>query len=150
MAVKLAATGVENRALTAKLDSFTISRQQSAPQENAVSPQADENNALLQASADEISQLKARLADAETKSGKNPAAIDLTREPQQQAYSVGVSMGEEALKVLSTRSSQGIKISKDTVLQGILDSFSGKIALDEKARNKALVRCVEKGLSASA
>ncbi|EKZ9478816.1 FKBP-type peptidyl-prolyl cis-trans isomerase [Klebsiella oxytoca] len=138
LAVKLAATGVENRALTAKLDSFTISRQQPAPQENAVSPQADENNALLQASADEISQLKARLADAETKSGKNPAAIDLTREPQQQAYSVGVSMGEEALKVLSTRSSQGIKISKDTVLQGILDSFSGKIALDEKARNKAL------------
>lgn len=138
LAVKLAAAGVENRALTAKLDSFTISRQQSAPQENAVSPQADENNALLQASADEISQLKARLADAETKSGKNPAAIDLIREPQQQAYSVGVSMGEEALKVLSTRSSQGIKISKDTVLQGILDSFSGKIALDEKARNKAL------------
>ncbi|WP_411165342.1 FKBP-type peptidyl-prolyl cis-trans isomerase [Klebsiella oxytoca] len=40
--------------------------------------------------------------------------------------------------MLSTRSSQGIKISKDTVLQGILDSFSGKIALDEKARNKAL------------
>ena len=138
LAAKLAAAGVENRALTAKLDSFTISRQQSAPQENAVSPQADENNALLQASADEISQLKARLADAETKSGKNPAAIDLIREPQQQAYSVGVSMGEEALKVLSTRSSQGIKISKDTVLQGILDSFSGKIALDEKARNKAL------------
>ncbi|WP_204348623.1 FKBP-type peptidyl-prolyl cis-trans isomerase N-terminal domain-containing protein, partial [Klebsiella pneumoniae] len=26
----------------------------------------------------------------------------------------------------------------DTVLQGIMDSFSGDIALDEKARNKAL------------
>lgn len=47
-------------------------------------------------------------------------------------------MGDEALKVLSTRNSQGIKVSQDVVLQGIVDSFSGKIALDEKVRNKAL------------
>jgi pyruvate-formate lyase len=47
-------------------------------------------------------------------------------------------MGEEVLQLLSTRASQGVKTSKDTVLQGIMDSFSGDIALDEKARNKAL------------
>jgi FKBP-type peptidyl-prolyl cis-trans isomerase len=138
LAVKLAATGVENQALTAKLDSLTISRQQSVLQEDAVRLQADKDKALLQTSADEINRLKARLADAEAKSGKKTAVIDLAKEPQQQAYSIGVSMGEEVLQVLSTRDSQGVKINKDTVLQGILDSFSGEIALDEKVRNKAL------------
>jgi hypothetical protein len=37
-------------------------------------------------------------------------------------------------------------MSKDTVLQGIMDSFFGDIALDEKARNKALFD-VSKSLS---
>lgn len=138
LTARLATAAVEKKALTAKLDSYAISKQQSELQEDAARTQADNEKAQLLAYAEEIKQLKARLSDAQTKTGKQQPDIDLAKEPQQQAYSVGVSMGEEALKVLATRDAQGIKISKDTVLQGILDSFSGKIALDDKVRNKAL------------
>lgn len=138
LTARLATAAVEKKALTAKLDSYAISKQQSELQEDAARTQADNEKAQLLAYAEEIKQLKAKLSDAQTKTGKQQPDIDLAKEPQQQAYSVGVSMGEEALKVLATRDAQGIKISKDTVLQGILDSFSGKIALDDKVRNKAL------------
>lgn len=135
LTTKLAAAGVEKQALTAKLDAVIISTPQPSLQADAVRQQADQDNALQQASADEITRLKARLADAEA---KKPLAIDFAKEPLRQAYAIGVSMGEEVLQLLSTRASQGVKTSKDTVLQGIMDSFSGDIALDEKARNKAL------------
>lgn len=138
LAGKLAAATTEKQALTAKLDSLTISKQQSIRDEDSSRLQAEKDKALLQTSLDEINQLKSRLADAENKPDKKSTTIDLAKEPQQQAYSIGVSMGDEALKVLSTRNTQGIKIDKNTVLQGILDSFSGKIAIDEKTRNKAL------------
>ncbi|MBA7932051.1 FKBP-type peptidyl-prolyl cis-trans isomerase [Klebsiella sp. RHBSTW-00215] len=138
LAGKLAAAITEKQALTAKLDSLTISKQQSIRDEGSSRLQAEKDKALLQTSLDEINQLKSRLADAENKPDKKSTTIDLAKEPQQQAYSIGVSMGDEALKVLSTRNTQGIKIDKNTVLQGILDSFSGKIAIDEKTRNKAL------------
>ncbi|HDT5146970.1 TPA: FKBP-type peptidyl-prolyl cis-trans isomerase [Klebsiella michiganensis] len=135
LTTKLAAAAVEKQALTAKLDAVIISTPQPSLQADAGRQQADQDNALQQASADEITRLKARLADAEA---KKPLAIDFAKEPLRQAYAIGVSMGEEVLQLLSTRASQGVKTSKDTVLQGIMDSFSGDIALDEKARNKAL------------
>lgn len=135
LTTKLAAAAVEKQALTAKLDAVIISTPQPSLQADAGRQQADQDNALQQASADEIIRLKARLADAEA---KKPLAIDFAKEPLRQAYAIGVSMGEEVLQLLSTRASQGVKTSKDTVLQGIMDSFSGDIALDEKARNKAL------------
>lgn len=135
LTTKLAAAAVEKQALTAKLDAVIISKPQPSLQADAVRQQADQDHALQQASADEITRLKARLADAEA---KKPLAIDFAKEPLRQAYAIGVSMGEEVLQLLSTRASQGVKTSKDTVLQGIMDSFSGDIALDEKARNKAL------------
>ena len=135
LTTKLAAAAVEKQALTAKLDAVIISTPQTSLQADAGRQQAGQDNALQQASADEITRLKARLADAEA---KKPLAIDFAKEPLRQAYAIGVSMGEEVLQLLSTRASQGVKTSKDTVLQGIMDSFSGDIALDEKARNKAL------------
>ena len=135
LTTKLSAAGVEKQALTAKLDAVIISTPQPSLQADAGRQQAGQDNALQQASADEITRLKARLADAEA---KKPLAIDFAKEPLRQAYAIGVSMGEEVLQLLSTRASQGVKTSKDTVLQGIMDSFSGDIALDEKARNKAL------------
>lgn len=135
LTTKLAAAAVEKQALTAKLDAVIISTPQPSLQADAGRQQAGQDNALQQASADEIIRLKARLADAEA---KKPLAIDFAKEPPRQAYAIGVSMGEEVLQLLSTRASQGVKTSKDTVLQGIMDSFSGDIALDEKARNKAL------------
>ncbi len=138
LSVQLAAAEVTQKALTAKLDFYSINKEQSALQADAVRQKAESDKAQLLANAEEIKQLKAKLSTAETKTVNKHTDIDLAKEPQQQAYSVGVSMGEEALKVLSTRSSQGISINKDTVLQGILDSFSGNILLDEKVRNKAL------------
>lgn len=140
LAAKLTAAATEIQALTAKIDVFSLSKQQTADEKKARQFQADKDKAQLQANADEIKQLKAKLANkVEThQSDKKPASLDLTKESQQQAYAIGASMGDEALKVLSTRNSQGIKVSQDVVLQGIVDSFSGKIALDEKVRNKAL------------
>ncbi|WP_350142247.1 FKBP-type peptidyl-prolyl cis-trans isomerase N-terminal domain-containing protein [Klebsiella michiganensis] len=135
LTTKLAAAGVEKQALTAKLDAVIISTPQPSLQADAGRQQAGQDNALQQASTDEITRLKSRLADAEA---RKPLAIDFAKEPLRQAYAIGVSMGEEVLQRLSTRASQGVKTSKDTVLQGIMDSFSGDIALDEKARNKAL------------
>ncbi|WP_370430133.1 FKBP-type peptidyl-prolyl cis-trans isomerase N-terminal domain-containing protein [Klebsiella michiganensis] len=135
LTTKLAAAGVEKQALTAKLDAVIISTPQPSLQADASRQQAGQDNALQQASTDEITRLKSRLADAEA---RKPLAIDFAKEPLRQAYAIGVSMGEEVLQLLSTRASQGVKTSKDTVLQGIMDSFSGDIALDEKARNKAL------------
>lgn len=135
LTTKLAAAGVEKQALTAKLDAVIISTPQPSLQADAGRQQAGQDNALQQASTDEITRLKSRLADAEA---RKPLAIDFAKEPLRQAYAIVVSMGEEVLQLLSTRASQGVKTSKDTVLQGIMDSFSGDIALDEKARNKAL------------
>ncbi|HGV3496019.1 TPA: FKBP-type peptidyl-prolyl cis-trans isomerase N-terminal domain-containing protein [Klebsiella michiganensis] len=135
LTTKLSAAGVEKQALTAKLDAVIISTPQPSLQADAGRQQAGQDNALQQASTDEITRLKSRLADAEA---RKPLAIDFAKEPLRQAYAIGVSMGEEVLQLLSTRASQGVKTSKDTVLQGIMDSFSGDIALDEKARNKAL------------
>ncbi|WP_368083853.1 FKBP-type peptidyl-prolyl cis-trans isomerase N-terminal domain-containing protein [Klebsiella michiganensis] len=135
LTTKLSAAGVEKQALTAKLDAVIISTPQPSLQADAGRQQAGQDNALQQASTDEITRLKPRLADAEA---RKPLAIDFAKEPLRQAYAIGVSMGEEVLQLLSTRASQGVKTSKDTVLQGIMDSFSGDIALDEKARNKAL------------
>ena len=135
LTTKLAAAAVEKQALTAKLDAVIISTPQPSLQADAGRQQAGQDNALQQASTDEITRLKSRLADAEA---RKPLAIDFAKEPLRQAYAIGVSMGEEVLQLLSTRASQGVKTSKDTVLQGIMDSFSGDIALDEKARNKAL------------
>ncbi|MBS0929998.1 FKBP-type peptidyl-prolyl cis-trans isomerase N-terminal domain-containing protein [Klebsiella michiganensis] len=135
LTTKLSAAGIEKQALTAKLDAVIISTPQPSLQADAGRQQAGQDNALQQASTDEITRLKSRLADAEA---RKPLAIDFAKEPLRQAYAIGVSMGEEVLQLLSTRASQGVKTSKDTVLQGIMDSFSGDIALDEKARNKAL------------
>ncbi|HAT1645354.1 TPA: peptidylprolyl isomerase [Raoultella planticola] len=138
-AEKLATAVLETHTLTAKLDALSITQQQSATIENALKVQADKNQILLQAKTDEINQLQAKLAEAKTEPAKKTTPIDLTKEPQQQAYSIGVSMGDEALKVLSTHGAQGVKINQDVVLQGIIDSFSGELAIDPKVISKAML-----------
>ncbi|HAT1615945.1 TPA: peptidylprolyl isomerase [Raoultella ornithinolytica] len=137
-AEKLANAVLETHTLTAKLDVLSITQQQSATIENALKIQADKNQILLQAKTDEINRLQAKLAETKTEPAKKTTAINLTKEPQQQAYSIGVSMGDEALKVLSTHDAQGVKINQDVVLQGIIDSFSGELAIDPKVISKAM------------
>ncbi|EPL8198469.1 FKBP-type peptidyl-prolyl cis-trans isomerase [Klebsiella aerogenes] len=68
---------------------------------------------------------------------KSPT-LNLSSAPQQQAYSVGVSIGQDALKTLSSQAAKGLNLQQETVLKGINDVFAGKPALDDKARNKAL------------
>ncbi|WP_434586339.1 FKBP-type peptidyl-prolyl cis-trans isomerase [Klebsiella sp. R390] len=138
VATKLATAMMEKLALTAKVDSFNLTRQQAINTENTLKLEAEKAKAQLQANTDEISQLKAKLVQTKTDDGGKSAALDLTKESQLQDYAIGTSMGDEALKVLSTRNTQGVKINQSIVLQGIMDTFSGKIALDETERNKAL------------
>ena len=144
LAAKLTNAAIETQALTAKLDALTINKKQPTKEEETLRLQADKDKALLQAKTDEINRLTAKLA--ETQPTKKSAAIDLAQKSNQQAYAVGVLMGDEAQKVLSTRMSQGIKINQDVVLKGFADSFSGHVALDEKARNDALADTAKKVL----
>lgn len=130
------------QALTAKLDVLTITQQQASETNSALTQQSEKDKQQLQAKTAEIERLNAALTASNA--DKKPSAIALTSESQQQAYAIGVSMGDKALKVLSTRDAQGVKIDLDTALRGIVDAFSGTIALDEETRDKALIAASEK------
>ncbi len=94
----------------------------------------------LAAAMAEQQKLSTELAGVKTTAAttaKSPT-LNLSSAPQQQAYSVGVSIGQDALKTLSSQAAKGLNLQQETVLKGINDVFAGKPALDEKARNKAL------------
>ncbi|WP_410529544.1 FKBP-type peptidyl-prolyl cis-trans isomerase (plasmid) [Serratia sp. AXJ-M] len=91
----------------------------------------DEARQQLQASAQRETALKSALATQQTR----PI---LNTDGEKQAYAAGVSMAQDALALLKTRAAQGLMMDKKTVLAGIHDAFSGQLALDESARNKAL------------
>ena len=93
----------------------------------------------LAAAMAEKQKLSAELAAVKTTTAatKSPA-LNLSNAPQQQAYSVGVSIGQDALKTLSSQAAKGLNLQQETVIKGINDVFAGKLALDEQARNKAL------------
>ncbi|MFP8736503.1 FKBP-type peptidyl-prolyl cis-trans isomerase N-terminal domain-containing protein [Klebsiella aerogenes] len=88
----------------------------------------------------EQQKLSAELAGVKTTAAAAAKAptLNLSSAPQQQAYSVGVSIGQDALKTLSSQAAKGLNLQQETVLKGINDVFAGKPALDEQARNKAL------------
>lgn len=139
---KLTDTRVELLALTAKLDIQAIAQVQSSEENKALTQQAEKDKQRLLAQTERIKQLNEQLSSPH--SGTKAAAVDLSSESQQQAYAVGVSMGDKALKMLSTRDAQGVKIDLNTALRGIVDAFSGTIALDQKTRDKALFTASEK------
>lgn len=139
---KLTDTRVELLALTAKLDIQAIAQVQSSEENKALTQQAEKDKQRLLAQTERIKQLNEQLSSPH--SGTKAAAVDLSSESQQQAYAVVVSMGDKALKMLSTRDAQGVKIDLNTALRGIVDAFSGTIALDQKTRDKALFTASEK------
>lgn len=49
-----------------------------------------------------------------------------------------MSIGQDALKTLSSQAAKGLNLQQETVIKGVNDAFAGKPALDEQARNKAL------------
>lgn len=94
----------------------------------------------LAAAMAEKQKLSAELAAVKTTTAttaKSPA-LNLSSASQQQAYSVGVSIGQDALKTLSSQAAKGLNLQQETVIKGVNDAFAGKPALDEQARNKAL------------
>ncbi|HBR6963561.1 TPA: FKBP-type peptidyl-prolyl cis-trans isomerase [Klebsiella aerogenes] len=94
----------------------------------------------LAAAMAEKQKLSAELAAVKTTAAttaKSPA-LNLSSASQQQAYSVGVSIGQDALKTLSSQAAKGLNLQQETVIKGVNDAFAGKPALDEQARNKAL------------
>ncbi|MGR7395265.1 FKBP-type peptidyl-prolyl cis-trans isomerase N-terminal domain-containing protein [Klebsiella aerogenes] len=94
----------------------------------------------LAAAMAEKQKLSAELAAVKTTAATTAKslALNLSSASQQQAYSVGVSIGQDALKTLSSQAAKGLNLQQETVIKGINDVFAGKLALDEQARNKAL------------
>jgi len=57
---------------------------------------------------------------------------------EKRAYSIGVSLGNEMLRGLESRSNQNMPLPKEVVLSGIRDSFFSQLRLDIDTINKEL------------
>lgn len=118
-------------ALSTQLQEVVKQNATLAQSNQALTQQRDGEQRQLKDTATQLSALTAQLATAKLKPNLKTAAA-------QQAYTAGVSMGSDALGLLRMRDAQGVTLDHNIVLSGIRDTFSGAIALDEKARNKAL------------
>lgn len=137
----------ENKRLV--LQARTVQQEKAEGADNLMQTQTVKLNALerdkqalsdkLAAAMAEKQKLSAELAAVKTTAAATKSsALNLSNAPQQQAYSVGVSIGQDALKTLSSQAAKGLNLQQETVIKGINDVFAGKLALDEQARNKAL------------
>lgn len=74
----------------------------------------------LAAAIAEKQKLSAELAAVKTTTAatKSPA-LNLSNAPQQQAYSVGVSIGQDALKTLSSQAAKGLNLQQETVIKAL-------------------------------
>lgn len=79
-----------------------------------------------------------QLNELKTKVASYEAKPDLTKPEMQQAYSIGVALGEDVLHELAAHDVQGLTIDRPTVLRGIADLFAGHPELDEETRSKAV------------
>ncbi|HHI2554924.1 TPA: FKBP-type peptidyl-prolyl cis-trans isomerase N-terminal domain-containing protein [Klebsiella aerogenes] len=92
----------------------------------------------LKAKTDALADLTAQVTDLKQHQAAAKAPPDLSSPAAQEAYSVGVSLGNDAVQELTTRQKQGVSMDRAAVLNGIEDTFAGKYRLDETARAKAL------------
>ncbi|HKN04607.1 MAG TPA: FKBP-type peptidyl-prolyl cis-trans isomerase N-terminal domain-containing protein [Buttiauxella sp.] len=121
--------------LTQKLND---SEQQRATQVSALQEQLNQENQAVKTKEAELAKLAADFTQFKDEAAKKSSVVDLKLAPQQQAYSIGVSLGNDVLHELNTRESQGVKVDHDAVMLGISDVFKGTLALDESTRNKSL------------
>lgn len=123
-----------------KLDTSAARLQAQMAKFNALEAEKKSLSDKLTMTATEKQQLSVELAaeKAKTATAAKIPTLNLSKAVQQQAYSVGVSIGQDALKTLTSQSAQGLKLEQPTVLRGINDVLAGKLALDEQTRNKAL------------
>lgn len=125
--------------LQASMDEVMADKQKIAAQLESLKSQAERDKESLLAKTNSVATLTAKVAELQKESTDKLAKLDLAKAPQQQAYSVGVSLGDDVLQELLTRENQGVKMDRTAVLKGIEDVFSDKVALDEQTRNKALL-----------
>ncbi|HCM7229822.1 TPA: FKBP-type peptidyl-prolyl cis-trans isomerase [Klebsiella aerogenes] len=92
----------------------------------------------LKAKTDALADLTAQVDTLKQHQTAAKPVPDLSSPAAQEAYSVGVSLGNDAVQELTTRQQQGVSMDRNTVLNGIEDTFAGKYRLDEAARTKAL------------
>lgn len=121
--------------LTQKLND---SDQAHATQVSALQEQLNQESQALKAKETELAKLTTDFTQFKDEGAKKASVVDLKLVPQQQAYSIGVSLGNDVLQELNTRESQGVKVDHDAVMLGINDVFKGTLALDESTRNKSL------------
>lgn len=121
--------------LTQKLND---SDQAHATQVSALQEQLNQESQAVKAKETELAKLTTDFTQFKDEAAKKASVVDLKLIPQQQAYSIGVSLGNDVLQELNTRESQGVKVDHDAVMLGINDVFKGTLALDESTRNKSL------------
>lgn len=121
--------------LTQKLND---SDQAHATQISALQEQLNQESQAVKAKETELAKLTTDFTKFKDEAAKKASVVDLKLVPQQQAYSIGVSLGNDVLQELNTRESQGVKVDHDAVMLGINDVFKGTLALDESTRNKSL------------
>lgn len=105
--------------------------------------QGSEIQTQLDAKTSDITKLTEQIAKMQSGDTKK-VELDLKQPKQQQAYAIGISLGDDVLQELTTRAAQGVPIERDVVLRGIEDIFADKVALDEVSRNKALEEATQK------
>jgi len=112
-------------------------KEQLATSLDAQKTQGSEIQTQLDAKTSDITKLTEQIAKMQSE-GTKKVDLDLKQPKQQQAYAIGISLGNDVLQELTTRAAQGVPIERDVVLRGIEDLFADKVALDEASRNKAL------------
>jgi FKBP-type peptidyl-prolyl cis-trans isomerase len=100
--------------------------------------ESEQEKTELTGKAAEIEKLTAQLAELKTEAEEKIIKPELKGPELQQAYSIGVSMGQDVLEELMTHEAQGSKMDRLTVLRGIEDLFSGHLELDETTRARAV------------
>ncbi|MGB7803219.1 FKBP-type peptidyl-prolyl cis-trans isomerase N-terminal domain-containing protein [Buttiauxella sp.] len=104
----------------------------------ALQEQFTQANQTLKAKQDELAKVSSDFTAFKDETAKKASPVDLKLAPQQQAYSIGVSLGNDVLQEITTREAQGVKVDHDAVMLGINDVFKGTLALDESTRNASL------------
>ncbi|WP_455426959.1 FKBP-type peptidyl-prolyl cis-trans isomerase N-terminal domain-containing protein [Dryocola sp. LX212] len=136
-------SGKEKETLQESLNTAMAEKQKLAADLETLNSLFAREKEALKVETNSVATLTAKLAELQKIAGSHPPKLDLDKIPQQQAYSVGVSLGDDVLQELLTREIQGVKMDRVAVLKGIEDVFADNVALDEQTRKKALLAATE-------
>lgn len=123
-----------NESLKAQLARIKVnetSLQEAQTQQTALQRELDD-------SINEVSNLNTKLKTLEKKVPNKIPADRMILPSVRQAYAAGVSLGEEVLQMHAERQKWGVKVDKQMLLAGLIDTFSGEWQLDQDAIAQAL------------